>query len=526
MQIEIDEAVLRVLFPAFLILDGLGRIREFGPTIARRFPRIATGDRIETHFTITGGAPDGDLSALVDSSQTFTLVGHVDEARLVGMVLRCSGGLLLTLRMSPESFLLDSSDYTMADFAPGDPAIHGLLLLSMQRALLDEQRTVVRELAKERQNSVDLLDRVSRVAGFMAHDFNNFLSIIKLTSDRMRIELRDQPRLRRMLDIIKSTAARGSAITRSLMTLSHQRDDTRILVAIDDMIRDNIQFFSTIAGTDVQIKVELAAPGLVAEVSPVGALNSLVNLLMNARDAMPEGGLVTIRTQVRKLPAGAVGGSHEPGDCISIEVADTGKGMEPEVLSKAFKPLFSTKPSGNGLGLASVLDFAREAGGDACIDSAPGRGTEVHILLPARIAPDVAVAREPGLGGPHAGSALAPTILLVDDEPYAIEALAELLEAEGYAVTACESCAQALVELASKPFRVLLTDIVMPGENGTALAEAACRMQPGLKVILMSGFVPEGQSMAADWMFLRKPIDTAILTSMLRLALDGPVAAE
>ena len=526
MEIEIDESALRVLFPAFVILDDAGRIREFGPTIARRFPAVAGGDRIETHFTISGAAPDGDLSALAGSSQTFTLVGHVDQARLVGTVLRCSAGLLLTLRMSPESFLLDSSDYTMADFAPGDPAIHGLLLLSMQRALLDEQRTVVRELAKERQSSVDLLDRVSRVAGFMAHDFNNFLSIIKLTSDRMRMELLDQPRLRRMLDIIKSTAARGSAITRSLMTLSHQRDDTRILVSIDDMIRDNAQFFSTIAGTGVQIKMDLATTGLVTAVSPVGALNSLVNLLMNARDAMPEGGSITLRTQVRRLPADAIGRSDEASDYIVIEVADTGKGMAPEVLSKAFKPLFSTKPSGNGLGLASVLDFARESGGDACIDSTLGRGTEVHIMLPARPAPDVAMAREPGLAGPHPGSETAPTILLVDDEPYAIEALAELLEAEGYAVTACQSCVQALVELASKPFRILLTDIVMPGENGTALAEAACRMQPDLKVILMSGFVPEGQSMAEDWMFLRKPIDTATLTSMLRLALDGPVAAE
>jgi len=526
MEIEIDESALRVLFPAFVILDDAGRIREFGPTIARRFPAVAGGDRIETHFTISGAAPDGDLSTLVGSSQTFTLVGHVDQARLVGTVLRCSAGLLLTLRMSPESFLLDSSDYTMADFGPGDPAIHGLLLLSMQRALLDEQRTVVRELAKERQSSVDLLDRVSRVAGFMAHDFNNFLSIIKLTSDRMRIELPDQPRLRRMLEIIKSTAARGSMITRSLMTLSHQRDDTRMLVSIDDMIHDNIQFFSTIVGTGVQIKADLATPGLVAEVSPVGTLNSLVNLLMNARDAMPEGGFVTIRTQLRKVVPEAGKGPAQAGDYIAIEVTDTGKGMEPEVLSKAFKPLFSTKPSGNGLGLASVLDFAREAGGDACIDSAPGRGTEVHILLPARIASDVAVAPEPGVNGPQARAAMAPTVLLVDDEPYAIEALAELLEAEGYAVTACQSCAQALMELASKPFRILLTDIVMPGENGTALAEAACRMQPGLKVILMSGFVPDGRSMAEDWMFLRKPIDTATLTSMLRLALDSPVAAE
>ncbi len=524
MQIEIDEAILRLLFPAFLILDDSGRICDFGPSITRRFPAVGRGDRIGTHFTASGSEPDLDLFAMVGAPQPITLVAHAGQAKLVGMVLRCSAGLLLALRTAPESFLLDSSDYTMADFAPGDPAIHGLLLLSMQRALLDEQRTVVRELAKARQSSMDLLDRVSRVAGFMAHDFNNFLSIIKLTSDRMRIELPDQPRLRRMLDIIKSTAARGSAITRSLMTLSHQRDDTRIMVSIDDMIRDNIQFFSTVAGTNVQIKVELGAPGLVAEVSPVGALNSLINLLMNARDAMPEGGSVTIRTQSRRLPPGTIKGLAEAGDCIAIEVTDTGKGMVPEVLSKAFKPLFSTKPSGNGLGLASVLDFAREAGGDACIDSAPGRGTEVHILLPARLAPDVAVTQEPGLAGPRAG--VAPTVLLVDDEPYAIEALAELLEAEGYAVTACQSCAQALAALASRPFRILLTDIVMPGENGTALAEAACRMQPELKVILMSGFVPDGQSMAEDWMFVRKPIDTSTLTSMLRLALDGPVAAE
>lgn len=519
MQIEADPELLDALFPAHIVADAKLIVTGFGRSIARRFPSIRFGDDLAAHFTIRDSDAGTPITVLAKGMH-LGLEHLASGAKLSGYALPCEQGFVLTLRHVTDNYLLENTNLEISDFARDDPAVHGLLLSSIQRAMLEEQRLVTLELAMERQKSVDLLDRVSRISGFIAHDFNNLISIIRLNCERLMREAGMDARQLRLLGIMKSTATRGSAVTRSMMALSQQRYDIRGLVSIDELITDNLPFFAAIVGTAIELDTELGAADLRIEASPVVALNNLINLLFNARDAMPDGGRISIRT--RRRPAPRTAGHDSPGaagEGIAIEVADTGAGMEQAVLSRAFEPLFSTKANGTGLGLASVLDFARDAGGEAWIDSAPGAGTRVCLYLPCRNVAAVPV-RQSGaavVGGTHAlTTKCMRDLLIVDDEPYALEALAELLEAEGYRVATCGSAQQARAELAARPVHVLITDIVMPGESGVNLARQARTQHPGLKTVLMSGYVPDDEDLGDEVLFIRKPIDSKVLIEMLR----------
>lgn len=255
-------------------------------------------------------------------------------------------------------------------------------MFSIQRAVLEEQRVVALELDRARQLSQDLGDRISRSSGILDHNFNNLLSIIKLNCDRLEVALAGQERPLRLVEIISGAAARGSAITRSLMTLSNQRSDTLIPVAIDALFLQNQAFLASTVGMRDRLRLDLGTPGAKASINPAATLNCLLNLLINARDAMPKGGEVTLTT--RLVAATEVGeGGSEGAAHSSIAVTDTGVGMAPEVLDRAFEPFYSTKRNGNGLGLASVLEFVVNAGGNGRIAPTLGTGSSVFLACPA-----------------------------------------------------------------------------------------------------------------------------------------------
>ena len=526
MRLEIDETRLGLLFPAHIIVDRDLVVRHCGPSLARQMVALTPGQFLLDHFHwMGGGGPEAiaDLAADGRAIQLNSLCGRV---RLTGSVLAIEQGYLCALRNVPSEFLLGGNDLQMSDFSPDDPAVAGMMLVGLQKAMLDESREVTLELARERQRSLGLLERLSRLSGFMAHDFNNFLSIIRLNCDRLAKELGDQPKQGRLVGIIRETALRGSEITRSLMTLSRQRNDSRLPIVVDDLIRENLAFFRTVTGAKVDVEIHLGAGDREVEVSRVGILNSLINLLINARDAMPHGGTVSIATAIRDAMLELPGDPQPPQmrSYLAVEVADTGAGMTEEALSHAFEPLFSTKTQGNGIGLASVLEFAREMGGDACLDSRPGHGARIYIYLPT-MDDSIVLPAEIPLQPPAPVSTDEARILLVEDEPYALEALTEMLEAEGYAVTPCASCAEAAAALEKQTFRILLSDIILPGESGPAFARKACEALPQLKVILMSGYVPEAEELHADWMFIRKPMDTQVLLTMLQASLKAETHA-
>lgn len=519
---EIDQ--LARLFPSFVAVDASLTITAVGPAIERCLPSVAIGTGLFEHLELQGGLQTDSSPEYFAQLPRVMLWDRAADLKLQGEVLRSGTGFFLALRHSPEQYLNASKGLQISDFAPDDPAVYGLLMFSLQHALLEEQRQVAVELVNERQKSVDLFNRISRVAGYVAHDFNNFLSIIKLNCDRLSRDESMPPRSLRVIEIIRETAARGSALTRSFMTLSHQRDDTRIPVSIDNLIQENLSFLSTIVGSRIAVTASLNAGDARVLTSPVAALHCLINLLINARDAIAENGRISITTAIKRISLQTGKGiKSKLADFVAIEVADTGSGMSEDTLSRAFEPLFSTKPNGNGLGLASVLEFAREAGGDACVESNESDGTQIYLYLPAIPAHALAngaIIQDSDTRIAKVNEEAARRLLLVDDEPYALEALAELLELEGYIVKPCNCAADALAELAAKSYDVLLTDIIMPEKSGTILAREAQLMQPDIKVILMSGYVPDGEDLEDHWMFVRKPIAAESLADLLRISLS------
>lgn len=408
----------------------------------------------------------------------------------------------------------------MNDFGYAGPVVLSTMLISLQRAMLEESQATAIELAHERERSASLLERTDRVAGYMGHDFNNLLSIIRLNADRLLRKFGHDEKISNLAQIIRETAARGSNITQSLMKLSQQQTDTLLPIVIDDLIRENDTFLQSVVGSGISFDIDLQAATCESVISYNGLLNCIINLLINAREAMPHGGRISLSTSIthRLVTSKSDSGATEPSAFIAICVADSGSGMSEALLSRAFEPLFSSKPKGTGLGLASVRDFAVEMGGDVWLESQVGEGTTVHLHLPlanpsaeARTAHEFGQSADtPAIGTQH--------ILLVEDEPYALEALAEMLEAEGYAVTPCASGEQAMQALEQQAYHLLLTDIVMPGQTGTEIARHANRGQPSIKTILMSGYVPDSASLEPGWMFIRKPMDSDELLRLVASA--------
>ena len=200
---------------------------------------------------------------------------------------------------------------------------------------------------------------------------------------------------------------------------------------------------------------------------------------------------------------------------VAVRLSDSGPGMSAAVLSRVFEPLFSTKPHGSGIGLASVQEFALEMEGEVCLDAVAGEGTSVYLYLPlaAVSAPDDA-----DLASPPAASVSATglRVLIVEDEPYALEALCELVEGMGHTACAAANAAAAQDIMLAGPCDLMLSDVVLPGVGGLELARWVEARQPGIPVVLMSGYVPDARQMSARWTFIRKPIDTEQLRKVLQ----------
>ncbi|MFN3619566.1 ATP-binding protein [Sphingorhabdus sp.] len=437
--------------------------------------------------------------------------------QLFGNAVFHDDGCLFAVRFSPSDEVFADSALDLGDFSHADPVILSTMSITIQRAMLEESQSAALELAEERQRVENLLDRTSRVAGYLAHDFNNILSIIELNAVRLTRNFdKDSAKIENVANIIKETASRGSEITKSLMTLSHQQTDTVQPIVVDDLIRENNSILHSAVGTGIALTLDLQAEQRRSVVSYNGLLNVLINLLINAREAMPHGGHISLSTKVRHDVVPDTLQVTQRRDCISICISDNGKGMTEALLSRAFEPMFSSKPNGTGLGLASARNFADDVGGDVTIESSLGKGTTVTLHLPAFVESTSEMpARSRTAVSHEQNRTRKQKILVVEDEPYALAALVEILEAEDHDVTPCASSKEALRALERGNFDVLLTDIVMPDENGAKIARLACAAQPSIKVILMSGYVPDTAELQPGWMFLKKPLDRTKLFQIL-----------
>lgn len=338
------------------------------------------------------------------------------------------------------------------------------------------------------------MEAVGQLTGGLAHDFNNLLSGImgNLEMLRIRIVQGRTSELDRFALAAEEAARRAAALTNRLLTFSRTQMLEPISVDVNQLIAGLVEFVQRTVGPAIEIKVVGASGLWSTRVDPSQLENALLNLCINARDAMPDGGRITIETANRELgERSARALDVAVGEYVSLCVSDTGTGIAPEVAARAFEPFFTTKPigKGTGLGLSMVYGFVRQSGGQACICSEPGEGAMVCLYLPRHhgtggamdLAAESATVNCAGMG---------ETVLVVDDEPSVRMLLVEMLGELGYSVLEAEDGPAGLRILQSNArVDLLITDVGLPGGlNGRQVADAARVMRPRLKVLIITGY--------------------------------------
>jgi PAS domain S-box-containing protein len=393
---------------------------------------------------------------------------------------------LETVRKRKDGRLIDVS-ITVSPIKDGAGKVIGASKIARD---ITERNNLEQQLRQSQK-----MEAVGQLTGGIAHDFNNLLGVVLGNLDLLeRLVVGNEPAIQRVKNAQKA-AMRGADLSRRMLAFSSRQPLNPAPTALDEPIQSMIEMAARALGPDIKIMANLDPSVPPVLVDAVSLENALLNLAVNARDAMPNGGSLTISTHLSDLeetfpPVRAE--ELKPGRYARVTVSDTGLGMSPETLERAFEPFFTTKPrgKGTGLGLAMVYGFARQSGGTVRIYSELGQGTAVSLYLP--LADRVPVST-PTVAASHPQAREAGTVLVVDDEVDLLEIAVAYLEDMGYQALHAADGAHALEVLAREPgIDLLITDVIMPGGmNGVELARRVRQLKPGVKIIYSSGFPSE-----------------------------------
>lgn len=403
--------------------------------------------------------------------------------------------------------------------------------LRRERAELEDrvaERTAElrREMAEREKIEATLrqsqkLEAIGRLAGGVAHDFNNLMGVVIGRAALIRDRLPEGDPLREELSSIKEAGECAAALTQQLLAFSRSQVLRHEVLDVGTVVREIIGVLGPLLGDDVEVKMSLAE-GLDLVEADRGQLQQVVmNLVLNGRDAMPAGGAVTIGTRLTEKPDRSA--NLGPGRWVELSVADSGVGMDEETMSRLFEPFFTRKEQGRGLGLATVYGIVKQSLGGIAVWSQPGRGSRFSVYLPGVREAPRAVAPEADAATGDRGT---ETILLVEDRDNLRETLRDALGGYGYRVLAAESPRVALALAESHPdaIHAVLTDVVMPQMGGAELVRQLHERRADLRVIYMSGFAPEAvlrEDVLERSAFLQKPFTPEQLARKLREVLDG-----
>ncbi len=469
-----------------------------------------------------------------------------DRAKLEAELARACGGLgtrqglefRLAERLGADGAPLGCSVamVTISPLAEDDGTICGAVVRLTD---ITRHRVIETQLAQSQK-----MQAVGQLAGGIAHDFNNLLTTIIAATDFCLARRPLDEATEADLLHIRRSAERGAALVRQLLAFSRRQtlQPRRILLA--DAIEDVASLLRRLLGHRVVLDLDLDRPGPFVRVDPVQFDQVIVNLALNARDAMPQGGTLAVRTAALTVYRPMVRGQEviPPGRYAVVEVADSGVGIPPEVLPRLFEPFFTTRKDsgGTGLGLATVYGIVRQTGGFIAVDSKLGEGTTFRIYLPITSgAEDAGVAAEPvrpALARPAAPAGLEPdvaapsrgtrgTLLLVEDEEGVRRLTVRALENAGWRVLVAPSGDLALQLLAREPEppRIVVTDFVLPGMDGAEVVRSVRAIHPKMPVILVSGYAESAAREGlpdSDLFFLAKPFTLRQLLDAIERSLD------
>jgi len=369
-------------------------------------------------------------------------------------------------------------------------------------------QAALQEAQAERSHAMKM-DALGQLTGGVAHDFNNLLTIVAGHMSILKKKTDDDPRAQRAVGAIETAVKRGAALTRQLLTFSRRQSFNPSVLNIGERVNSLRTMLDS--SIDWSIKLVTAIPPdlWTVRVDPSEFELAVVNLVLNSRDAMPRGGVVTLTAENVVLSPSDTRANLE-GDFVAVRISDTGAGIAPDVLPKVFDPFFTTKQTnhGSGLGLSQVHGFVHQSNGTVTIESELGRGTTVSMYFPrargnAEEADRAADSEQAGEGA----------VLLVEDNPEVAEATAAMLQQLGYAVRVARNADLALKALDEQEFALVVSDIVMPeSTDGVALARSIRERKPKLPVLLITGYNPNAREIADEFVVLRKPADLAELS--------------
>jgi PAS domain S-box-containing protein len=377
-----------------------------------------------------------------------------------------------------------------------------------------------RKRVEEQFRQSQKMEAVGRLAGGIAHDFNNLLTIILAHADMLLEDVGEGP-LRRGIESINEAGERAAKLTSQLLTFSRKQVIQPRVLDLNQVVAETGDMVRRVIGEDVDLEIVPGEALRLIRGDPGQISQVILNLVVNARDAMPHGGRLTIETSNVAVQGTPEQGAIPPGGYVLLSVSDTGTGMNAEVQSHLFEPFFTTKPTGRGtgLGLSTVYGIVKQCGGEVMVESEPGLGTRFDIYLPATA--ESAVPEKTGRAPVERG-AEGETILLVEDDRNVRELVSRLLSGLGYHVIAAANGQEALAPLGAseKKVHLLLTDVVMPGMSGPELAAYARAIRPGLPVLFVSGYPDVAISQRGVEVdpesFVQKPFTADVLSGRIR----------
>ncbi|MBV9506414.1 MAG: response regulator [Acidobacteriia bacterium] len=383
-----------------------------------------------------------------------------------------------------------------------------------------------RRRLEEQLRQAQKMEAVGMLAGGVAHDFNNLLTIITGYSQLILNNLRENDPNRHSAEQIMKAGERAGALTKQLLAFSRRQVLQPKVLDLNMLVKTLSAMLQRLIGEDIELRLVLS-PDLGRVYADPGQLEQVImNLVVNARDAMAAGGMLTIRTANAVIEEGPEGGrlATKPGPHVLLAVSDTGHGMDERTRNRLFEPFFTTKSvgRGTGLGLSTVFGIVKQSGGSLNVESAPGRGTIFEVYLP-RIEQPLAVEEEKPKESAPRGT---ETILLVEDDEMVRSLVRETLRREGYKVIDAPDPIEAcrLAENYKGEIHLLISDIVMPKLNGRDLAVQITQLRPGTKVLFMSGYAETGLVKAGineRAEFLQKPFTPGALAEKVRKVLEG-----
>lgn len=382
---------------------------------------------------------------------------------------------------------------------------------------ITERKDLERQLASSQK-----MEAIGRLAGGVAHDFNNLLTIIMGQTDLLLLKMSD-PTAREALEEIKQAAQKAASLTKQLLAFSKRQMLQPRILDLNSIVSDMERMLSRLLGEDVEV-ITVRDPDLWrVKLNPAQMEQVLLNLAVNARDAMPKGGKLKIETAnlwLNEKPHGSWVGNFEPGPYVALKVSDTGQGMDELTKQRVFEPFFTTKERGTGLGLATVYGIVTQSGGHINVESCPGQGTTFSLYFPAvELEGIVATSTGQDLKGTWSGS---QTILVAEDDSMVRRLICSVLKDRGYTVLEAQDglAASKLAQEHTGPIHLLITDVVMPSMSGQELTKRIKNSRPGTKVLYISGYTEEAinrfGALDEGTFFLEKPFTPDSLARKIR----------